>query len=413
MIYQKLSKRQILTLTWWNREQFRDMDGIICDGSIRSGKTISMSVGFLLWSMSKFDGQTFAMCGNTISSLRRNVITDLPTWVEGIFEIEEHAKDNMLVISNGKSTNTYYLFGGKDEGSYKMIQGMTLAGVFFDEVVLMPKSFVDQAVARCSVDGSKYWFNCNPDGPGHWFYTEWIKGDQPKKKHVIYLHFTMADNFSLSPKIKKRYESMYSGVFYSRYILGLWVKAEGLVYPMFSRDRHVVHKPVEYKPRCRYYVSIDYGTVNPFAAGLYEYNPAEKRATMVRELYYRGGSANRVDNEAYYSMIVQMIGETPIEYIIIDPSASSFIETIQKYGQYMVVKANNDVVDGIQDVTKFMNSGVLFFHESCTATFDEFETYSWDEKAKEDAVIKEHDHSMDQLRYFCRTALRSELKWVV
>ncbi len=411
MIYQNFSKRQNLAMTWWNRPKFRDYDGIICDGSIRSGKTVSMSDGFVLWSMSRFNGQNFAVCGKTIESLRRNVITLMPQWLEGIFSITERRSENKLIITSGSTTNYYYLFGGKDESSYTLVQGITLAGVLFDEVALMPRSFVEQAMARCSVVGSKFWFNCNPENPSHWFYTEWIK--KALERNILHLHFTMDDNLSLDPGIKARYESMYTGVFYRRYIQGLWVKAEGLVYPMFDRSKHVVHAVPAKSPRHRYYVAVDYGTVNPFAAGLYDYSPVEQRAVMVRELYYRGGSSNRVDNEAYYKMLQGLIGNYPIEYIIIDPSASSMIETIQKYGDFVVVKADNDVLNGIQDVTKFLNAGVLAFHESCKNTFEEFEAYSWDEKSTVDAVLKENDHSMDQLRYFCRTALRNELKWII
>lgn len=411
MTYQKFSTRQNLTLTWWNRPQFSNYDGVICDGSIRSGKTVSMTDGFILWSMSRFNGQNFAICGKTIESLRRNVITLMPQWLEGIFTVTERRSENKLIIQSGNTVNYYYLFGGKDESSYTLVQGITLAGVLFDEVALMPRSFVEQALARCSVEGSKFWFNCNPENPGHWFYVEWIK--KAKERNILYLHFTMDDNLSLSEQIKQRYESMYSGVFYRRYILGLWVKAEGLVYPMFDRSAHSVSHITPISQSHRYYVSVDYGTVNPFAAGLYDYSPAERKATMIKELYYRGGSNNRVDNEAYYKMLADLIGDYPIEYLIIDPSASSMIETIQKYGQWIVVKADNDVINGIQDVTKYLNAGCLYFHKDCKNTFEEFETYSWDEKSVEDAVIKESDHSMDQLRYFCRTALRNELKWIV
>lgn len=411
MIYQSFSKRQNLTLTWWNKSRFKDCDGIICDGSIRSGKTVSMTVGFLLWSMSNFNGQNFAICGKTIASLRRNVITLIPQWVEGIFSVVEHRSENSLVITSGNVTNTYYMFGGKDESSYTLIQGVTLAGVLFDEVALMPRSFVEQAMSRCSVTGSKFWFNCNPENPGHWFYVEWIK--KAHERNILYLHFTMDDNLSLAPEIKARYEGMYSGVFYRRYILGLWVKAEGLVYPMFDPSTHIIRNTPEISPRHRYYVSIDYGTVNPFAAGLYDYSPSEQKATKIRELYYKGGSNKRIDNEAYYKKLKELIGNYPLEYIIIDPSASSMIETIQKYGEYLVVKADNDVLNGIQDVTKFLNAGVLYFHKSCKNTFDEFESYSWDEDSVEDKVIKENDHAMDEIRYFCRTALRNELKWIV
>ena len=370
-----------------------------------------MTDGFVLWSMENFDRQTFALCGKTIESLRRNVVTLMPQWLEGLCTVTERRSENKVVISLGNRSNSYYLFGGKDESSYALIQGITLAGVLFDEVALMPRSFVEQAMARCSVDGSKFWFNCNPENPSHWFYTEWIK--KARERNILHLHFTMQDNPGLSEKTKARYEKMYAGVFYRRYILGEWVRAEGLVYPMFSRDVHVVDTIPKQSPRHRYYVSVDYGTVNPFAAGLYDYDPTARRATMMRELYYKGGSDNRVDNEAYYTMLCKLIGDYPIEYIIIDPSASSMIETIQKYGQYLVVRADNDVLNGIQDVTKFLNAGALYFHRSCKNTFEEFETYSWDEDSAEDKVIKENDHSMDQLRYFCRTVLRNELRWIL
>ena len=398
-------------MTWWNRPKFKHYDGIICDGSIRSGKTLAVTLGFVTWSMSNYNRHNFAICGKTIESLRRNVITLMPQWLEGLFTVVEKRSENKLIISYGDIVNTYYLFGGKDESSAGLVQGITLSGVMFDEVALMPRSFVEQAIARCSVVGSKFWFNCNPENPGHWFYIEWIQ--KAARRNMLYLHFTMDDNASLSPDIKNRYENMFTGVFYRRFILGLWVRAEGLVYPMFNRDAHLVDKVPERNPRHRYYVSIDYGTVNPFAAGLYDYSPSERKATMIRELYYQGGSANRVDNEEYYKMLTNLIGDYDIQYIIIDPSASSMIETIQKYGKYAVIKADNDVLNGIQDVTKFLNAGVLYFHDSCKNTVREFETYSWDENAITDTVIKEDDHSMDQLRYFCRTALRSELKWIV
>ena len=156
MIYEKFSKRQNLTLTWWNRPKFKNCDGVICDGSIRSGKTVSMTVGFILWSMSRFNNQKFALCGKTIESLRRNVVTLIPTWVEGLFNVRERRSENLLIVSGGEVTNYYYLFGGRDESSYSLIQGITLAGVLFDEVALMPRSFVEQAMARCSGSSSKF-----------------------------------------------------------------------------------------------------------------------------------------------------------------------------------------------------------------------------------------------------------------
>ena len=244
MIYQRFSKRQMLALTWWNRPGLRHYEGIICDGAIRSGKTLSMVTGFFLWSMASYQNCAFALCGRTVGALRRNVIDHLPTWLGDSFVIRENRSENKLVVTDGKGRrNTYYLFGGQDESSYKLIQGITLAGVLLDEAALMPRSFVEQACARCSVSGSKLWFNCNPEGPEHWLYKQWIQ--KAGEKNLLHLHFTMADNPALDPAIRKRYEKMYTGVFYRRYILGQWCMAEGLVYD-FKPDKHITRTVPQY-----------------------------------------------------------------------------------------------------------------------------------------------------------------------
>ena len=184
---------------------YADKDGIICDGSIRSGKTTVMSLSFVMWAMETFNGQNFAVCGKTIQSLRRNVIGQLKLMLMSRgYQVEEHRSENYIIIRMRDKENTFYLFGGKDEGSQDLIQGITLAGVFFDEVALMPESFVNQATGRCSVDGSKYWFNCNPEGPDHYIKLEWI--DKITEKNMIRVHFTMRDNPSLAAKIIERYE---------------------------------------------------------------------------------------------------------------------------------------------------------------------------------------------------------------
>ena len=302
-------------------------------------------------------------------------------------------------------TNFFYIFGGKDERSQDLIQGITLAGMFFDEVALMPESFVNQATGRCSVSGSKFWFNCNPDSPSHWFKTNWI--DDAEKKKLIYLHFTMDDNLSLTKEIKDRYKAMYSGVFYSRYILGLWVIAEGLVYGMFNEERNVFHGEYEYSGQASYYLSIDYGTMNPFAVGLMELQDSG-RVRMLREGHYSGREKKvTLDNEAYYQIIKDVAGDFPITSIVIDPSAAAMKATIQKYGEYTCTDGNNDVLNGIQEVTKYLNLGMLQIHDSCVETKKEFGAYAWDDKAVgEDRVIKENDHHMDLIRYFIYTVAR-------
>jgi len=213
---------------------FTKYDAIIADGAIRSGKTSAMMIAFVLWAMDKFNGMNFGICSKTVHSCERNIIKVLlgVVYLQTHFTLHYTSTEGLLTISRGNKINYFYVFGGKDEASYMMIQGITLAGILLDEVVLMPKSFVDMALGRCSVTGSKFWFSCNPASPNHWFYNEWIK--QAQSKNALYLHFTMDDNPSLAPVIKQRYEMMYEGVFYERYIRGLWVKAEGVIYRKFA-----------------------------------------------------------------------------------------------------------------------------------------------------------------------------------
>ena len=174
--FRPFSVKQLKVLTWWMPESPVSFnDGIIADGAIRSGKTLSMSLSYVIWAMQTFDGQNFGMCGKTIGSFRRNVVFWLKLMLKSRgYAVTDQRSENLIIITKGNKVNYFYIFGGKDERSQDLIQGITLAGCFFDEVALMPESFVNQATGRCSVDGSKFWFNCNPDGPYHWFKQNWI-----------------------------------------------------------------------------------------------------------------------------------------------------------------------------------------------------------------------------------------------
>ena len=399
MKYAVFSPRSLLTMTWWQTERYKDKDAIICDGSIRSSKTVSMSIGFILWSCSCFNGKTFAICGKTIESLRRNVITQLPTLFEGLCKITERKSENLMVVSLDGRVNKYYLFGGKDEGSAAMIQGITLAGVMFDEVALMPRSFVEQALARCSVEEAKFWFNCNPEHPQHWFYQEWIL--KTKQKQALYLHFTMEDNPSLSPKVRKRYHSLYSGAFYERFVLGKWVAVQGLIYPFMTQDRFCDTPKGAFE---EYVVSCDYGTINPSSFGLW----GKQQGIWYRleEYYYhsRLTGMSRTDEE-HYAGLVALIAGRPVAKIVVDPSAASFIAVIQRHGAYLVLPAKNDVVDGIRAVSVALKQGDIRICNTCTDTIREFGLYRWNDSMHKDIPIKENDHAMDDIRYFVSTVL--------
>lgn len=385
------SQKQLRVMTWWAG----DYDGILCDGAIRAGKTYAMCCGFFLWSMARFQNQVFALCGKTVGSLRRNVVYNLHKWLGRDFRITEHRAENKLTVQLGHRENVYYLFGGQDESSYMLIQGITLAGVLLDEVTLMPQSFVEQACARCSVEGSKLWFNCNPGSPEHWFYKQWVL--QSQQKNILHLHFTMEDNPGLSDKVRQRYEKLYTGVFYKRYILGLWCQAEGLVYD-FDENRQI---STALPQSGRYYISVDYGTQNPFSAGLW--CVSGDVAYRLREFYHNGREKGCLTDEEYYEALEKLAGEKTVEAVVIDPSAASLITLIRRKGRFRVKKAKNKVLPGIRLVSSLLQQGKLLFSTECKDTVREFGLYRWAENL--DEPIKENDHAMDDVRYFCATIL--------
>lgn len=408
--WSSLSKKQLKIMTWWMPgSEHSDKDAIIADGAVRSGKTVAMSFSYIVWAMESFKDEQFGMAGKTIGALRRNVVGTLKRMLtsRGYHVGDDHTA-NMLTVSKGLVENHFFLFGGKDERSQDLIQGVTLAGMFFDEVALMPRSFVDQAVARCSVDGSKLWFNCNPAGPYHWFKLEWL--DQLERKRALHLHFTMDDNLSLSNSIKERYRRMFAGIFYKRYILGLWVLAEGIIYDMFDQTKHVL--PTIERAYTQYYVSCDYGTQNPMTFGLW--GLFKHVWYKVKEYHYDGRqNARQKTDEDYYNDLVAFVGAIRPLAVIVDPSAASFIAAIQKRGKFVVRKAKNDVLEGIRNVATALTTSRIRYNDCCKETFREFASYVWDEKASdrgEERPVKQNDHQMDADRYFVNTILAPNIK---
>ena len=397
------SEKQRQVLNWWLRPDAKRYDAIICDGSIRSGKTTVLALGFVIWGSVTFQGKCLALCGKTRTSLRRNLITPLIAQLEALgFAVIDKISGSYLDITFRGRTNRFYYFGGKDESSASLIQGVTLAGVLLDEVVLMPRSFVEQALARCSVPGSRLWFSCNPDTPSHWFYREWIL--QAEQKHALYLHFTMEDNPSLTPAIRRRYERLYSGAFYDRFVKGIWVAAQGLVYPMFSESQHIAEPPAACD---RFVISCDYGTMNPTSMGLWGHcNGIWYR---IAESYYNARETGmpRTDEE-HYAALERLAEHRLIEQIVIDPSAASFIACIRRHGHFPVVAAKNDVLSGIHKVADALRTGSIRIGSACKDTLREFSLYAWDSRSLQDAPVKEHDHAMDDIRYFVATVLDRE-----
>lgn len=399
------SEKQQLACRWWIMDEYKNYDAVICDGAVRSGKTFSMSIGFISWAMTCFNNCNFAICGKTIRSLKRNVLDDLINKFRGLgFLCIEKVTGNYIDIKMKGIKNRFYLFGGKDEGSASLIQGLTIAGVFFDEAALMPQSFFEQAIARCSVSDSKIWINCNPQNPCHWLYREWIKNSE--SKNALYIHFTMDDNPSLSEKIKQRYEMLFKGVFYKRYVKGIWTAAEGQIYSVFSEEKYVIPKNLMPESYEKYVISCDYGTVNPFSMGLWGKNSG--KWYRISEYYFDSKKeGNSRTDEEHYKALCELAGNRNIEMIICDPSAASFIECVRRKGVFKVIPAKNDVLTGIRRVSSFIQQGKLLFSSECKDIIREFSLYAWDE-SKNDTPLKKNDHAMDDMRYFVNSYLAFE-----
>lgn len=378
-------------------------DALICDGAVRSGKTSIMSLSFFLWAMGGFNNCSFAMCGKSVGAVERNIVTPLLgiKYLREHFDIRYNRGGHVIIARRGEKENRIYLFGGKDESSYTLIQGVTLAGVLLDEVALMPRSFVEQALARCSVGGAKFWFNCNPENPMHWFHQEWVM--RPQEHNALHLHFLMDDNPSLDEETKQRYHTMYSGVFYQRYVLGQWVMSDGVIYSMFDQTENVYRpdqRPVDMEWMSTRTIACDYGTANPM---------------RFLEIF-DDGEAIRIDREYSWDSRKEFRQKTDKEYAddfmsfmgekwcaaIVDPSAASFITELRSRGVY-VIPAENDVPDGIRKTANLIQRRIIQVCEQCTCLIGEMGTYLWDDKAAmrgEEKPIKQNDHSADALRYY-------------
>ncbi|GAB6170562.1 PBSX family phage terminase large subunit [Paradesulfitobacterium aromaticivorans] len=411
LYFVSFSLKQKKILQWWcDGSPYKNYNGIIADGAIRAGKTVPMALSFIFWAMDTFDEQNFAMCGKSIGSFHRNVWKWLkPTLTIRGYRVQEVRTVNFITITFRGKTNYFYIFGGKDESSQDLIQGITLAGILFDEVALMPESFVNQGTGRCSVKGAKWWFNCNPDAPLHWFKIQWL--DKAREKKILHLHFIMDDNPSLDEETKEKYKLMYFGVFFKRFILGLWLIAEGAIYDMWSDEENLFNDdemPLGLKYLARRSIAIDYGTTNPMV--FLDIWDDGKTVWQVDEYYYdsKEKGAQKTDSQ-YADDLIEFIGNDIPDEIILDPSAASFKAELRQRG-LRVKDADNEVNDGIRVTSSMIGLRLYRVHEKCIHTREEITSYAWDEKARlrgEEKPVKVKDHTCDGVRYFCKTKIKA------
>lgn len=381
----------------WQEGKLRRIN--LLEGSVRSGKTWISLVLWAFWVSQQSKGREFLMVGKTLTSLRRNCLELLVRLV---------GTRNFSYSTSEKEARLFgrlvYLEGANDARAESKIRGMTLGGAYCDELTLFAEDFFTMLLSRLSERGAKLIGTTNPDGPSHWLKVEYI--DRKSELDMLLLPFLIDDNPYLDPEYVRQLKREYTGVFYDRFILGLWKVAEGLVYPMFDPARHVVK---DFGERGLWYVSIDYGTMNPCSMGLWVVG--DDAAVRVAEFYHDGRQSRRLlTDEEYYGELERLAGNRLIQRVIVDPSAASFIECIRRHGRFRVRGAENPVIPGIRVTGTLIGAGKILVHEGCKDFLREIQSYRWDDKAGEDKVVKEFDHAMDDMRYFCNTVLNTRNK---
>lgn len=340
-------------------------------------------------------GGLILLLGNTKGTLERNILEPMRTiWGGLVGNIGSDNKVNLF----GRSC---YALGADKVNQVTKIQGAGFEYVYGDEITTWHADVFQMLKSRLDKPNSCFDGTCNPDNPNHWF-KAFLDGDAD----IYHQHYTIDDNPFLTSQFVDNLKREYAGtVYYDRFILGKWALAEGLVFSVFDEGKNTYSAPPWDNECGDYYISVDYGTMNPTSMGLWRIY--DGKAYRIKEYYYSGRDSRRqLTDEQYYSELEQLAGDHVIQSVIVDPSAASFIATIRCHGRYAVRAANNAVLDGIRHTAAYINQGKLLIHRSCKNTLDELKSYRWDENVGEDKVIKENDHCMDDMRYFVMTVLR-------
>lgn len=394
MIEYSEKQRELLRL--WQSGNLRRIN--LLEGSVRSGKTWITLVLWAFWVATMPEDAAYLMVAKTLTSLRRNCL-DLLEMLVG--------KKNFAYSVPKKEARLFgrlvYLEGVNDARAESKIRGMTLQGALCDELTLFTEDFFIMLLSRLSLPGAKLFGSTNPDNPNHWLMQNYIK--RQDELDMLVMKFLIDDNPALDGEYVRQLKREHTGVFYRRYILGEWCVAEGLVYA-FDPAAHTTDKTPE---RGAYYISCDYGTLNPFSAGLWRFDG--ERAVRIREYYWSGRERQAMKtDEEYYGELEKLAGVFPVEQVIVDPSAASFLETIRRHGRFSVRKARNEVLPGIRLTATLLRAGRILIHKDCVDAIREFGSYRWDEKGEVDKPLKVNDHAMDDIRYFCSTVLRRKLR---
>ena len=389
--------KQLSLLRLWQRGQLKRIN--ILSGSVRSGKTWISLVLWAFWVGTMPEDGNYLMTAKTLTSLRRNCLDLLQVLIgQKNFQYNLSRKEARLF------GRLVYLEGCNDARAESKIRGMTLQGAYCDELTQFTEDFFAMLLSRLSDSGAKLLATTNPDSQRHWLMRQYL--DRKNDIDLLLLEFLIDDNTFLDAEYVAQLKREYRGVFFERFILGRWVVAEGLVYPAQAQGEGIIPADPE-RRYTRYFVSVDYGTVNPFSAGLWGHSKGVWY--RIREIYWdsRQKGRQRTDYE-HYNALVEFIGGLPVEAIIVDPSAASFMECIRRAGRYIARPADNDVLNGIRATAAAFATGHIKVHDCCVNSIAEFGVYRWNESAPVDSVLKENDHAMDDIRYFVNTVVRKD-----
>lgn len=395
-----LKQRELLRI--WQRGKLRRIN--LLEGSVRSGKTWISLVVWAFWVATMPRDGNYLMVAKTLTSLRRNCLDLLQELVGTKYFRYSLSKKEARLFGR-----LVYLEGVNDARAESKIRGMTLQGAYCDELTLFTEDFFSMLLSRLSCPGAKLIATTNPDSPQHWLKVKYM--DRAAELDMLIMKFLIEDNTFLDPEYVENLKKEYVGVFYDRFILGQWVVAEGRVYPMFTDnpDRFILRGATAGMDG-QFYISCDYGTINPLSLGLWCVHG--KQAIRIKEYYWDSRrEGHQKTDEEYYADLERLAHGYYIRRVIVDPSAASFIECIRRHGKFRVWEADNDVLNGIRVTASLLNAGMVKVHESCKDAIREFGLYRWDEKKNSDAVLKENDHAMDDIRYFCYTVLAREFRW--
>lgn len=392
--FKPFSVKQQKLMNWWRLGLVSaENDYVIADGAIRSGKTIAMIIGFLVWSQTMFHGESFILAGKTMGALKKNVVRPMLQILEAwgwAYTYIRSGTDARIEIGD----NTYYLYGANTEASQDALQGLTAAGAYLDEVALFPQSFIDQAIGRCSVDGWKVWMNCNPEGPHAYIKEEFI--DKAKEKRVYRLHFTMDDNLTLSPMRKEAYYRAWprGSVFYKRFILGLWVAADGLIYQQFAdnaNDYLIDKKWIELEENKIMYavIGVDFGgTKSAHSFTLTGFTKGYKQVVVLDEYYCK----KRINPKQLQDDFIDFVRRAQTKYKVYEAYCDSAEQTLISglemacADAHVNIDIRNAIKGPINDRIAFYNSLIAQDRwkvmKHCTHIIEAFEQAVYDDKKK-------------------------------